>query len=150
MIPEAADIRVDLTDDIRVLKQATCSYCICSRPGEDLGPLVDCKKCGEGYHQICMGISPEKAAALEASEEGFKCIRCRISSLFTSAEQAMLTAMKRWMPSTCFADQAGFDEAPLGEVSGEVQSSFSQTLLCSILETGMECYVRREDCRALM
>ncbi|CBJ26123.1 conserved unknown protein [Ectocarpus siliculosus] len=118
MIPEAADIRVDLTDDIRVLKQATCSYCICSRPGEDLGPLVDCKKCGEGYHQICMGISPEKAAALEASEEGFKCIRCRISSLFTSAEQAMLTAMKRWMPSTCFADQAGFDEAPLGDVSG--------------------------------
>eukprot|EP00752_Nemacystus_decipiens_P009884 g8817.t1 len=114
MIPEAANIRVDLADDVRVLKQATCSYCICNRPGEDLGSLVDCKKCGEGYHQICMGISEEKATALDASDEGFICIRCRISSLFSSAEQAMLTAMKRWMPSTCFAEQAGFDEAPLG------------------------------------
>lgn len=132
MIPEAADIRVDLTDDIRVLKQATCSYCICNRPGEDLGALVDCKKCGEGYHQICMGISEEKAATLEASVEGFKCIRCRISSLFTSAEQAMLTAMKRWMPSTCFAEQAGFDEAPLADSTGAFQaSSVSHAILDS-------------------
>ncbi|CAM9409435.1 unnamed protein product, partial [Hapterophycus canaliculatus] len=123
MIPEAADIRVDLTDDIRVLKQATCSYCICNRPGEDLGALVDCRACGEGYHQICMGISGEKAAALEASDEGFKCIRCRISCLFASAEQAMLTAMKRWMPSTCFAEQAGFDEAPVADTSGAFQNS---------------------------
>lgn len=122
MIPEAADIRVDLADDIRVLKQATCSYCICNRPGEDLGALVDCKACGEGYHQICMGISGEKAAALEASDEGFKCIRCRISCLFASAEQAMLTAMKRWMPSTCFAEQAGFDEAPVADTTGAFQS----------------------------
>lgn len=124
MIPEAANIRVDLADDIRVLKQATCSYCICNRPGEDLGSLVDCKKCDEGYHQICMGISEEKAAALEASDEGFLCIRCRISSLFTSAEQAMLTAMKRWMPSTCFAEQAGFNEPPLADrSSGAFQTS---------------------------
>eukprot|EP00903_Cladosiphon_okamuranus_P013909 g12937.t1 len=118
MIPEAANIRVDLADDIRVLKQATCSYCICNRPGEDLGSLVDCKNCGEGYHQICMGITEEQARALEASDEGFKCVRCRISSLFTSAEQAMLTAMKRWMPSTCFAEQAGFDETPQADSTG--------------------------------
>lgn len=123
MIPEAANIRVDLTDDIRVLKQATCSYCICSRPGEDLGSLVECKTCLEGYHRICMGISEEKAAALEASDEGFKCIRCRISTLFTSAEQAMLTAMKRWMPSTCFAEQAGFNEVPLADSAGAYPSS---------------------------
>lgn len=123
MIPEAATIRVDLSDDIRVLKQATCSYCICNRPGEDLGSLVDCKKCGEGYHQVCMGISEEKAKALEASDEGFICIRCRISTLFTSAEQAMLTAMKRWMPSTCFAEQAGFNEAPSADSTGAFSTS---------------------------
>lgn len=118
MIPDAVEIRVDLSEDIRVLKQATCSYCICSRPGEDLGFLVECKNCAEGYHGVCMGISPDEASALNCSEEGFTCIRCRISSLFTSAESAMLTAMKKWMPSTCFAEQAGFDEAPLADESG--------------------------------
>lgn len=133
MIPEAASIRVDLADDIRVLKQATCSYCICNRPGEDLGSLVDCKKCGEGYHQICMGINEAKAAALEASDEGFKCIRCRISSLFTSAEQAMLTAMKRWMPSTCFAEQAGFNEAPLANTTGAFQAVPVASLVLGVL-----------------
>ena len=129
MIPEAANIRVDLTDDIRVLKQATCSYCICSRPGEDLGSLIECKNCLEGYHRICMGIGEEKAAALEASDEGFKCIRCRISTLFTSAEQSMLTAMKRWMPSTCFAEQAGFNEAPLADGAGELPHTSSVGVL---------------------
>lgn len=122
MIPEAVDIRIDLSEDVRVLKQATCSYCICNRPGEDLGFLVECKKCTEGYHGVCMGISAEQAEVLRMSEEGFTCIRCRISSLFTSGEQAMLTAMKRWMPSTCFAEQAGFDEAPLGDQSGALET----------------------------
>lgn len=122
LIPEATEIRIDLSEDIRVLKQATCSYCICSRPGEDLGFLVECKKCTEGYHGVCMGITAEQAEVLRASEEGFTCIRCRISSLFTSAEQAMLTAMKRWMPSTCFAEQAGFDETPPADDSGTYAS----------------------------
>lgn len=134
MIPEAANIRVDLADDIRVLKQATCSYCICNRPGEDLGSLVDCRKCGEGYHQICMGISEETAMALEASDEGFICIRCRISSLFTSAEQAMLTAMKRWMPSTCFAEQAGFDEASLADGTGAFRPECVPGLVLGVRE----------------
>ena len=125
LIPEAAEIRIDLSEDIRVLKQATCSYCICSRPGEDLGFLVECKKCTEGYHGVCMGITAEQAEVLRKSEEGFMCIRCRISSLFTSAEQAMLTAMKRWMPSTCFAEQAGFDETPLADDSGTYTSQLS-------------------------
>lgn len=118
LIPEAASIRIDLSDDVRVLKQATCSYCICNRPGEDLGLLVECTVCTEGYHVVCMGIPTEKAELLRASKENFQCIRCRINSLFTSAEQAMLTAMKRWMPSTCFADQAGFEEAPSTDDSG--------------------------------
>lgn len=118
LIPEASAIRVDLSEDVRVLKQATCSYCICSRPGEDLGFLVECEVCAEGYHGVCMGISDEQAELLRQSSEGFKCIRCRINSLFTSAEQAMLTAMKKWMPSTCFAEQAGFDEAPSTDDSG--------------------------------
>lgn len=72
-----------------------------------------------------MGITAEQAEVLRASEEGFTCIRCRISSLFTSAEQAMLTAMKRWMPSTCFAEQAGFDETPLADDSGKYASHVS-------------------------
>lgn len=118
LIPEAASIRIDLSDDVRVLKQATCSYCICNRPGEDLGLLVECTVCGEGYHVVCMGIPAEKAELLRTSKEAFQCIRCRINSLFTSAEQAMLTAMKRWMPSTCFADQAGFEETPSTDDSG--------------------------------
>lgn len=130
MIPEAADIRIDLSEDVRVLKQATCSYCICSRPGEDLGFLVECKECAEGYHGVCMGISAEKAEVVRASEEGFICIRCRISSLFTSAEQAMLTAMKRWMPSTCFAEQAGFNEAPLADDSGALYTLAFGHLAC--------------------
>lgn len=118
MIPEAADIRIDLSEDVKVLKQATCSYCICSRPGEDLGFLVECKQCKEGYHGMCMGVSAAEAEALHKSEKGYQCIRCRISNLFTSAEEAMLTAMKKWMPSTCFAEQAGFAEIPLADESG--------------------------------
>lgn len=124
LIPEAASIRIDLSEDVRVLKQATCSYCICSRPGEDLGLLVECLTCTEGYHGVCMSISKEQADELRRSTEGFKCIRCRINSLFTSAEQAMLTAMKRWMPSTCFAGQAGFDEAPSTDDSGITHAIF--------------------------
>lgn len=123
MIPEAKGIRIDLSEDVRVLKQATCSYCICNRPGEDLGFLVECKKCTEGYHGVCMGITVEQAEEMRNSEEGFTCIRCRISNLFTSAEQAMLTAMKKWMPSTCFAEQAGFNERPLADESGMLKSS---------------------------
>lgn len=120
LIPEAAAIRVDLSDDVRVLKQATCSYCICSRPGEDLGFLVECRTCTEGYHGVCMGITQEQAEAMHKSEEGFKCIRCRINSLFTSAEQAMLTAMKKWMPATCFAEQAGLDKMSSTDTKGTV------------------------------
>lgn len=123
LIPEAASIRIDLSEDVRVLKQATCSYCMCNRPGEDLGLLVECKVCTEGYHGVCMGIGNEKAEALRQSKDGFKCIRCRINSLFTSAEQAMLAAMKKWMPSTCFAAQAGFEEAPSTDESGIYFSS---------------------------
>lgn len=128
MIPEASEIRIDLSEDIRVLKQATCSYCICSRPGEDLGFLVECKTCAEGYHGVCMGISKEQAEVLRQKDEGFTCIRCRISHLFTSAEQAMLTAMKRWMPSTCFAEQAGFDETPSADDSGAFLDTFPKPL----------------------
>lgn len=120
MIPEADEIRIDLSGDLRVLKQATCSYCICSRPGEDPGFLVHCEKCKEGYHGLCMGISTEQAEVMLKSDEDFSCIRCRISKLFTKAEQAMLTAMKRWMPSTCFAEQAGFRETPLTDGTGVV------------------------------
>lgn len=129
LIPEAAAIRVDLSDDVRVLKQATCSYCICSRPGEDLGFLVECQTCTEGYHGVCMGISQEQADVMRKSEEGFKCLRCRINNLFTSAEQAMLGAMKKWMPSTCFAEQAGFDKTPSTDDSGTIEHyylTFSQ------------------------
>lgn len=128
MIPEASEIRIDLSEDIRVLKQATCSYCICSRPGEDLGFLVECKTCAEGYHGVCMGISKEQAEVLRQKDGGFTCIRCRISHLFTSAEQAMLTAMKRWMPSTCFAEQAGFDETPSADDSGAFLDTFPKPL----------------------
>ena len=120
MMPEAAKIRIDLSEHIRVLKQATSSYCICSRPGEDLGFLVECKQCKEGYHGKCVGITAAQAEELSLSEEGYMCIRCRISNLFTRAEQAMLTAMKKWVPSTCFAEQAGFSENPLSEESGEM------------------------------
>ncbi|CAM9625248.1 unnamed protein product, partial [Choristocarpus tenellus] len=118
LIPEATSIRVNLSEEVRVLKQATCSYCICTRPGDDQGFLVECVSCTEGYHGVCMGISSEEAEAIRRSKEGYKCVRCRISALFGSAEQAMLEAMRNWMPSTCFAAQAGLAEAPLSDDHG--------------------------------
>ena len=130
MVSEVAKIRIDLSEHIRVLKQATCSYCICSRPGEDLGFLVECKQCKEGYNDKCVGITAAQAEELSMPEEGYMCIRCRIGNLFTRAEQAVLTAMKKWMPSTCFAEQAGFREIPLSEESGEMVIISFQVSFC--------------------
>ncbi|CAM9199677.1 unnamed protein product [Discosporangium mesarthrocarpum] len=145
LIPEATSIRCNLSEEVRVLKQATCSYCICNRPGDDQGYLVECRACSEGYHGTCMDISPEQAEALKHSEEGYKCIRCRISSLFEKAEQAMLTAMKNWMPATLFASQAGMEETlvPDEECRDRWQASQNFAALAGVVRDAMNLALKK-------
>ncbi|CAM9302903.1 unnamed protein product, partial [Chrysoparadoxa australica] len=117
LIPEGEAIRVDLSEQITVLKQATSSYCLCYRAAE--GFMVDCTICNRSFHGAC--ISLEEGSARAAAP--YRCIRCRATQLFHKAENGVLSAFSKWLPYTRYriASARGFPDSNTSASTAEIE-----------------------------
>jgi hypothetical protein len=53
LLPEAAKIRVDISGDVDVVKQASLQVCLCASPAD--GQMLQCESCAMQFHARCVG-----------------------------------------------------------------------------------------------
>ncbi len=104
LIPQASNICVDLSSELKVLHLATSVHCICRRGATASSCMISCSCCHEQFHGHCLGIKKENDTANPAVLEKYVCITCRIVKLYRESEEIIMGAFNRWVP---YARQMG-------------------------------------------
>ncbi len=97
LIPQAENIRVDLSGELKVLHLATSVHCICRRGATASSFMISCSRCHEQFHGHCLGIKKSDAENCTKLET-YVCVMCRIVNLYRESEEKIIGAFKRWAP----------------------------------------------------
>ncbi len=97
LIPQASNIRVDLSSELKVLRLATSVHCICRKGATTSSFMISCSRCQEQFHGHCLGIKKSDAAN-HTMLETYVCVMCRIVNLYKGSEEKIISAFKRWVP----------------------------------------------------
>ncbi len=106
LIPQASNIRVDLSGELKVLHLATSIHCICRRGATTSSFMVSCSRCQEQFHGHCLGMKKSDAANHTVLET-YVCIMCRIVNLYRESEEKIIGAFKRWVPYATQVNSTG-------------------------------------------
>lgn len=90
LINEHNSFLVTAMDELSLLKQAMCGYCICRQPYE--GFMIGCDGCEEWYHGACVGISQEQAQKFDK----YVCVRCSTLRVYTDYATTVAGILRKW------------------------------------------------------
>jgi hypothetical protein len=96
LIPVALQIKVDLSEELKVLQAAVATICICRKAPSDF--VITCSVCSEKYHGTCIEVRKESVERDPNVAAEYICILCRNKSLNERAEIEMRDAFARWLP----------------------------------------------------
>jgi hypothetical protein len=90
LINEHNSFLVTAMDELSLLKQAMCGYCLCRQPYE--GFMIGCDGCEEWYHGACIGVSQEQAQKFDK----YVCVRCSTLRVYSDYAASVGGILRKW------------------------------------------------------
>ena len=90
LLREHDELIIAVPEELEVLKQTLCGYCICRRPYE--GFMIGCDECGEWYHGPCIGITQAQGNKLEK----YVCVRCCVKRVYGISTKKAAQVVRKW------------------------------------------------------
>jgi hypothetical protein len=81
---------IDMPEEMELIQQATCGYCICRNPYG--GFMLGCDSCDEWYHGACLNLTEHQAEKAEK----YYCVRCSIEKVFKESAEIGLDLCNKW------------------------------------------------------
>jgi hypothetical protein len=94
LIAESKSLRVNVSDLVDSVLQATRMYCLCRQVY--FGQMIGCDTCDEWYHVQCVGLSFAQAEKVEK----YVCIRCLLKASIHSTAGYCAKITNKWMDCT--------------------------------------------------
>ena len=121
LINEHNSFLVTAMDELSILKQAMCGYCICRQPYE--GFMIGCDGCEEWYHGSCIGLSQEQAQKFDK----YVCVRCSTLRIYSDYAASVAGILRKWTSAKGLAMARLADSQRYGRKVRSAERDLSKT-----------------------